>query len=437
MRSTPTTPLLVRRKGPGIAFVGAIIALLMAALFVVAACGDDDDGGGGGERAELKVGALLDLSGSWSTLGIPSKAALELAADYINSQPDSAGFPRVSLTIVDTKLNPNTALEELRKMHDAGIRVVIGPQSSSEVAAILEYAKESGMIIISQGSTSSRLSTSGDTVFRLPPDDRRETAAIAALLKEDGITTIVPAWRADVGNQGLAGSIRPAFGAVGGKVTPGIEYPATNPNFTTVLDTIEREIAEAQRAQGAKVAIFAASFDELADLLEAASKRPGLASIAWYSTDGAALSGAVTANTTAATYAQRVGLVTPIYGLNRDAQSEARWKPIADQVEAKSGHAPDAFALSAYDGLILAAKAVGRSANTGNANNIARTLEREAANMQGVTGSLKLNDAGDRDQGPFDFWTICSEGSGHEWVLALSYTPDGGGKITKLESCRR
>jgi branched-chain amino acid transport system substrate-binding protein len=174
----------------------SLVVVALSALAFGAACSDDDGGGSG--SGELKVGALLDFTGDWQTLGKASKAAIELAEEDINGRAGKEGLPRISVTIKETGLDPKRALEGLKELYDDGVRVVIGPQSSSEVREILPFAKEKGIIVISQGSTSSTLSTGGDTVFRLPPDDRQETAAIAALMKEDGITAIVPAWRADL-----------------------------------------------------------------------------------------------------------------------------------------------------------------------------------------------------------------------------------------------
>jgi branched-chain amino acid transport system substrate-binding protein len=385
----------------------------------------------------LHVGALLDLTDGWSTLGKTSQEALDLAAAEINSQPASAGLPHVTVTVADTGLDPDTALARLQQFYADGIRVVIGPQSSSEVAAVREYAQEHGIIIISQGSTASSLSLPGDTVFRLAPDDRLETQAMAALLKADGITTIVPVWRADAGNQGLASSLRTAFEAAGGTVTNGVEYPADATDFGPVLDDVEAQVATAKGVDGAKVGVYLAAFGEAAPLFDEASTRPALGEVEWYGSDGIALSPALTSDPAAAAFAQKVTFPSPIFGLDRSTAGEALWQPIANQIKEATGIEPDAFGLSAYDALILAANTAKQADPTADAGAFATALMAEAAASSGITGPLTLNDAGDRAAGPFDFWAVCQSESGYTWILNATYSPaeDGPGTITRVNDC--
>src|SRR6266508_3597915 len=81
----------------------------------------------------VRIGALLDLTGDGKTLGLASQAALEVAADEIQSQSD--GAVTVELDIRDTGLDPARASSALQSLLDSGIRIVIGPQTSSEVRA--------------------------------------------------------------------------------------------------------------------------------------------------------------------------------------------------------------------------------------------------------------------------------------------------------------
>jgi branched-chain amino acid transport system substrate-binding protein len=410
--------------------------LIVGSLVVFAACGDDDNSGAS-STSELKIGALLSLTGDWSTLGKASQAALELAAESVNAQPASAGLPKVTIIVKDTQLKPANALDQLKALVSEGVKVVVGPQSSSEVAAVKEYAQQNGVIIISQGSTSSTLSLSGDTIYRLAPDDRQETAAMAALLKADGITAIIPAWRADIGNQGLQTSIRTAFQAAGGKATAGIEYAATTPDFAKVLDAVEQQLAAARSTAGAKVAIYLAAFDEVTQLFAAAATRPALAGVAWYGSDGVALSSALTGDAAAAAFASKAGYPNPIFGLDHSDAGKAKWQPIFDKVKAKANQDPDAFALSAYDAVLLAAKAVKAAGGISDAAKLGKALADQAAATSGITGSLALNDAGDRAHAAFDFFVVCTGGGTPTWALVASYVPaaSGQGTITKLKGC--
>src|SRR5919112_3790202 len=158
----------------------------------------DYNSSGPNDSNQLVVGALLSLSGPGRTLGQTSEAALQLAADNLNAQFSAAAAPtRVSLRIQDTGLDPSAALDRLTTLAGEGVRIFIGPQSSSEIAALKSFADAEGVVVLSQGSTAGSLSLPDDNVFRLVPDDAEEGAAMVKLLQEDGIQTVVPLWRED------------------------------------------------------------------------------------------------------------------------------------------------------------------------------------------------------------------------------------------------
>lgn len=123
----------------------------------------------------LTIGALLDLSGNGATLGRNSQAALNLAAADINTEFQSVGSSvSVQISVQDTGLNPSTALQDSQLLASQGVQVVIGPQTSSEVAAIQPWADSNGLLVVSHGSTASSLSNRDDNILRFVPDDTHE-----------------------------------------------------------------------------------------------------------------------------------------------------------------------------------------------------------------------------------------------------------------------
>src|SRR6266496_4204073 len=103
---------------------------------------------------ELVVRAILDLAGGWTSLGRASRVTLRLAAADANRALARRGAKlRVRLRIVDARGEPAIALHELRRLARSGVRIVVGPQKSSEVAAVRRAATNLGVLVISQGST--------------------------------------------------------------------------------------------------------------------------------------------------------------------------------------------------------------------------------------------------------------------------------------------
>ena len=112
--------------------------------------------GAAGTTREIHIGALLSLTGDGATLGTTSKAALEIAARRWNASPQGRHV-KVSLDVENTNLDPDQAQAALTRLADADVPIVIGPQSSSEVAAISDTAASRGVLVVSQGSTASSL----------------------------------------------------------------------------------------------------------------------------------------------------------------------------------------------------------------------------------------------------------------------------------------
>jgi branched-chain amino acid transport system substrate-binding protein len=391
-------------------------------------------------QSVITVGALLSLTGDWQSLGVASQSAVELAARDVNASLANKGMgARVQVIVRDTKLNPDTALQQLEALAAQGVRVVIGPQSSAEVQALKSYADQNGIVLISQGSTASSLAIADDNIFRLVPDDTHEAAAIAALMQADGIHTVVPVWRNDAGNQGLVDSLKRDFQARGGAVTNGVRYEpnqqsAASSNFAAELQAIKSQISQAIAGSGARsVGVYLGAFDEAASLFSQAGADPVLSSVRWYGGDGSALSKALIGNS-AADFAARVGFPCPTYGL--DDTLTAKWKPISDQILAQTGIAPDALALSAYDALCTATLAAVQAGGTGDPAAFKRAFVQVTSSFSGITGPVALNEAGDRRAGAYDFWAVCGP-SASAWTRVAVYKPlpDGTRTISRLPGC--
>jgi branched-chain amino acid transport system substrate-binding protein len=367
------------------------------------------------QSGDLVVGALLSLTGGWATLGQASKTLLEMAVDEMNAFLDGAGSQlRVRLRIEDTQLLPDVCVNSLRALTGAGANLIIGPQSSSEAAAIKPLLNDLRALCISQGSTASTLSLPGDNLFRWVPDDPLEAEAVAALAKAQGIRTLVPCWRADAGNRGLAASVRQQFQDAGGMVSAGMEYPTDAPVFSSVVQQISSQL---QSATG-PAAIYLAAFDEVVDLFRAATGDARLGSVPWYGSDGVAFSAPLANDPIAAAFAAKTKYANPT--LLRPENARAKWEPLVQSGVDAGGDEPDAFALAAYDAFwcgMIARLLAG-------SNDLAAWksyLPFAAENFFGATGWGRLNANGDRAYGDYDFWALRMADGDAQWVSVAQY----------------
>jgi branched-chain amino acid transport system substrate-binding protein len=397
------------------------LMVLMLATSLSVAWGETPGGESRHFERELRVGVLASLTGTWSSLGQNTVAALEIAADKIGAEAHFRGDrSRVRLYVYDTQLDPTLALEDIKKLDRQGVNVIIGPQSSAEVAMIRDYADRHNILVISQGSTASSLSIPGDNIFRMCPDDSREAAAIVALMWHDGIRTVVPLWRNDAGNQGLHDSVQSAFQSLGGAVAPGFRYDTTTTDFSAATAAISSQVAGARLGSSAStIGIYLAAFDEVVGVFQSAQADPTLATTAWYGSDGVALSAALVGNSEAAAFATTVGYPNPIFGLQDSLQR--KWQPVSNAIQARTGIEPDAYALSAYDALFIVDLASREAGGTENFHAFKAAFVHVADTYTGVTGSTALDAAGDRAAANFDFWEVQLQGSTYAWVRVGGY----------------
>ena len=372
-------------------------------------------------KSLVKIGVLASLSGSGFSLGRSTVAALQIAARDLKNIGPQYRPVRFRFLVRDTQQNPSRALEAIQDLNERGVKIIIGPQTSSEVAMIKPFADAHNILVISQGSTASSLAIPGDNILRFCPPDTREAEALVALLQHDGIRAIVPLWRNDRGNNGLHDSVKIRFQAFGGRVTSGFRYEPTTTDFSTATNSVASQVASliSGGINPSAIAVYLAAFDEVVDVFHSAEANSTLANTAWYGSDGVALSAALTGDSGAAGFAASVGYPNPIFGLPDNLRN--RWQPIADAVEARTGITPDAFALSTYDALLVVNLALVHAKPQKNFGNFKAAFIEEAGHYRGVTGSTALDAAGDRQSGDFDFWAVRLRNGNYTWVRVGTY----------------
>ncbi|HEU4878852.1 MAG TPA: hypothetical protein VFT21_05340, partial [Gemmatimonadaceae bacterium] len=121
---------------------------------------------------------------------------------------------------------------------------------------------------------------------------------------------------------------------------------------------------------------------------------------------------------------KKVNFWAPTPGV--DDGAKARWEPVAVRIAAKAGAQPDAFALAVYDGVWLAAQAYLAAGGTGHVTALKSAFVTAADAFYGASGWTKLNAAGDRRFGNFDFFALSQTGATFGWTLAAQYNTQTG-----------
>jgi len=389
-----------------------VLVVTCIALMFVAGCKKEEQ-----NFTTVNVGAMFSLTGNWSTLGIPSKAAIEIAIEEINADFEARNVPfRFSASVYDTKLDTSLVKTYMNDALNSGVRLIIGPQSSAEVGAIKSFADANKMLVVSQGSTASSLAIANDAIYRYCPGDVIEGGAIANSIYDEGKRGLVVVSRDDVGNIGLQNSVKTAFDAKAGTtieyITP---YATTTTDYTALLNDIKARITTLSATYGdTAVGVYLASFDEAVDIFNQASGDTVLKSVNWYGGDGFIKSNAILSSTAACDFAIATSYYAPEFGLPVSAQT--KWQPLSSAILSRCGQQADAYAIAAYDAMWVLARTV--EANGGipaDAANLRNSFVAQSAQFNGATGPITLNANGDRGNGSFDYWGLQKVNGVYSW----------------------
>lgn len=360
-----------------------------------------------------EIGGLLSITGNWSTLGVTGDEAARAAVQDVNAWAAQRGSNEtITWRLYDTKLDPATAKAYLVAAAASGLHVVVGPQSSAEVSALRQTADSLNVLVISPSSTAGSLAIAGDNILRLCPSDKQEGPAIASMMRAEGKSVVLAVWRDDIGNRGLATSVRENMTANGGAVVGGFEYSTTTTDFAPIVAQLRTELDIAVKIYGKeKVAVYVPAFDEVVNLAAAIPADDTLLrGVRWYGGDG-------TVNSTAlapqVAFFEQVGYPCPDVGIG-DAIERA--KPIIDRIQTATGIVPDAFALCVYDAVWLAGMSMLSGSHSGGGSVLRQRVTDAASVYYGASGWTKLNDAGDRAYGVYDMKVLRRVNGTPTWV---------------------
>jgi branched-chain amino acid transport system substrate-binding protein len=144
-----------------------------------------------------------------------------------------------------------------------------------------------------------------------------------------------------------------------------------------------------------------------------ADRHANLASVRWYGTDGSAQNEELVKNEDAAKFAIKTSFINPIFAV----EETERFISVSEQVTEEIGHTHRSYAEIAYDALHIAVESSMAVEGEFDMVNLHQSLVSNANSYDGITGAMALNDAGDRESGSYDFWSVedNDHGTRYEW----------------------
>ena len=374
-------------------------------------------------KKEFVVGAILPFTGSLSSIGKSVKIALENAENDVNKHfEEMNSSSHFRILMADSKTSPEESLVAIKKLHENGAKIIVGPATSTAVSAVKGYADANNIILLSYSSTSPLLSIKGDNLFRLVPDDTYQGKIIAQRMINDGIKVIVPFWRSDIYGNALYNSTKSNFEKLGGKVEEGINYHPYTGKFATSLhrinfimwnqdlEKLSGIVSDAVRKYGVhSVGVYIISYDEITPILIQAPLYGMLENVRWYGSDSTAQNHHLTKNVDSAMFAMKTNFTNPLYSIsNETEESHALEKELEKKLHEEGSITYPAIA---YDSYWIAALSLDKNSTIiSDKENFSKSFKElvveTAESFEGMSGQIKLNAAGDRMGGNYDFWIV-------------------------------
>ena len=374
-------------------------------------------------KKEFVVGAILPFTGSLSSIGKSVKIALENAENDVNKHfEEMNSSSHFRILMADSKTSPEESLVAIKKLHENGAKIIVGPATSTAVSAAKGYADANNIILLSYSSTSPLLSIKGDNLFRLVPDDTYQGKIIAQRMINDGIKVIVPFWRSDIYGNALYNSTKSNFEKLGGKVEEGINYHPYTGKFATSLhrinfimwnqdlEKLSGIVSDAVRKYGVhSVGVYIISYDEITPILIQAPLYGMLENVRWYGSDSTAQNHHITKNVDSALFAMNTNFTNPLYSIsNETEESHALEKELEKKLHEEGSITYPAIA---YDSYWIAALSLDKNSTIiSDKENFSKSFKElvveTAESFEGMSGQIKLNAAGDRMGGNYDFWIV-------------------------------
>lgn len=225
-----------------------IVGLL---LFVLAGCGGQTPKQGGGTNTAAaepyRLGAVLDISGPASSLGVPERNTLQMLADELNAKGGINGHP-LELTILDTKTNETEAVLAIKKLiENEKVVAVLGASTSGSSMAMLDTAQKSGIPLVSMAAASKIVEPVDQRhwVFKTAQTDLIVANRLASYMKEKGISRVAIMYMNNAYGDGGRQAFTQAAANHGLKIVAQEKFEATDKDMTAQLIRVKGTDAQA------------------------------------------------------------------------------------------------------------------------------------------------------------------------------------------------
>lgn len=176
--------MILKRK-----FTWMLLMVVMSAVLVACGNADDSSSGDGVSEDTIKIGAIWDVTGGASSMGVPERNAFNLLVEQANEAGGING-KKIEVIEADNQSDETKSLTEAKRMiNQENVVAIVGGSQSTTSLAIVPVAQQSGVPYIANGSARSIIN-GNEWVFITPPSDEALMRPLVENIKEKGIKKI-------------------------------------------------------------------------------------------------------------------------------------------------------------------------------------------------------------------------------------------------------
>lgn len=334
-------------------------------------------------KEPYKVGAVFAKTGNNAPLGTPEAQTVEMMVEQINAKGGINGHP-LQVVIYDTKSDTNECTSLVKKLVEQdGVVAVIGPSSTGESLALVDYMTANQTALISCAANIGIVTPieKRTWIFKTPQSDVLAAGEIGGYLNSIGVKKVALLVDASGYGQGGKGVLQAELPKAGFTVVTTEQFGVADTDMSVQLTKIKATDAQAIIVWGTNPgpAIIAKNAKELKITVPVINSH-GIANRTFLSLAGDAANGIIFP----------AGKLLVADQLPKEDPQKAVLEQYKKDFEAKYGAgSADTFGGHAYDALTMvvnALKAVGADKAK-----VRDYLEGNIKNMPGISGMFTMS----------------------------------------------
>ncbi|HEU5143634.1 MAG TPA: ABC transporter substrate-binding protein [Dermatophilaceae bacterium] len=358
-----------------------LTALLTAGSLALAGCAESTTPSTGGPSAaatgDIKIGAVLDITGAGASLGVPERQALEMLADQVNAAGGVNGR-KIKLFIEDNQSTEDGAAKAVNKLISTEqVDLILGASRTGPSLAMRPIAEQAKTPMISLAANA-KIVDGSTWVFKTAQNDKVVLEKLADDMKASGYKKIAIARDASGFGEGIPEMLTDIGKSAGIEVTAVEKFAPDATDFTAQMVKIRDAKPDAVLIWGIPPAAANAqkAYRQLG-LTAPVYQSHGIGNQVFLDTAGDSANGLKAA-------LGRMLIADQL--ADNDPQKPVVTKFIADY-KAKYNQSPSTFAGHAHDGFMIAVEAL-KKAGTDKAK--LRDAIEGISNWPGISGVFTM-----------------------------------------------